>query len=114
MTEPIIGLKLETYDSFAECVKIIRQYQNNSIADIKKRVDTHDYILCYPCVDAQGVKNVISCYEKLTSIGATVSLYELDHRLTTIELVRNRDRMYDEISADVEAAILAESDGEDQ
>ena len=51
----------------------------------------------------QGVKRIIKCYDKLTAIETEVSLYELDHRLTTIEHIRNRDRMYDEISDEIDS-----------
>ena len=39
----------------------------------------------------------------MTAIGTEVSLYELDHRPTTIEHVRNRDQMYDDISEEVDS-----------
>lgn len=99
----IIGLKIDSYKSFAECAKIVRAFHNYSLSEIKQRVNNHDYVLCYPCTDDDGVKKIIKCYEKLTAIGAEVSLYELNHRLTTIEHIRNRDRMYDEISAEIDS-----------
>lgn len=102
MMQLIIGLKIESYKSFAECAKVVRQFQNYSISELKKRIDAHDYILCHACTDDVGVKNVIKCYYKLTAIGVTVSLYELGHRPTTFERVCNRDRMYDEMSAEVD------------
>lgn len=102
MMQLIIGLKIESYKSFAECAKVVRQFQNYSISELKKRIDEHDYILCYACTDDSGIKKVIKCYEELTAIGNDISLYELDHRLTTIELVRNRDQMYDEISNEID------------
>lgn len=103
MMQLIIGLKIDSYRSFAECAKIVRQFHNYSISELKKRVDEHDYILCYGCTDDSGVKKIIKCYEKLTAIGIDVSLYELDHRLTTIENVRNRDQMYDDISREIDS-----------
>lgn len=102
MKQLIIGLKIDSYKSFAECAKIVRQFQNYSFAELKKRVDEKDYVLCYACTDDAGVKKVIKCYEVLTSVGTEVSLYELDHRSTTIERVRNRDRMYDDISSEID------------
>lgn len=103
MDNLIIGLKIESYKSLADCVKVIRQFQNDSLSDIKAKIQNHDYILCYACSDDIGVKNVIRCYDQLIKTGATVTLYELDHRPTTIENVRNRDAMYDEISTEVDA-----------
>lgn len=103
MMKMIVGIKIDSYKSFADCAKIIRQFQDYSIAEIKKRVDNHDYVLCYSCSDDIGVKNIIHCYEELTAVGAKVSLFELDHRPTTIELIRNRDRMYDEISEEIDS-----------
>ena len=103
MMQLIIGLKIDSYISFSECAKIVRQFQKYSIAEFKKRVDNHDYVLCYACTDDIGVKKIISCYDQLTSIGTEVSLFELDHRPTTIELVRNRDRLYDGISEEIDS-----------
>ena len=103
MTQLIIGLKIDAYTSFAECAKIVREFQNYSLAEIKQRMSNHDYVLCYACTDDVGVKKVIKCYDKLTAAGVEVSLYELDHRPTTIEHVRNRDRMYDDISEEIDS-----------
>ncbi len=102
MMQLIIGLKIESYKSFAGCAKVVRQFENYGFSELKQRIDKHDYVLRYDAVDDVGVKNIIKCYDMLTAIGATVSLYELDHRTTTIERVRNRDRMYDEISEEVD------------
>ena len=98
----IIGLKIDSYTSFAECAKIVHEFQKYSLSELKQRVNGHDYVLCYACTDDVGVKNIIKCYDKLTTVGAKVSLYELDHRPTTIEYVRNRDRMYDDISEEID------------
>ena len=98
----IVGLKIDKYKSFAECAKIIRKFQNYSISDLKKRIELHDYVLCYACTDDVGIKKIISCYDQLIATGASISLYELDHRPTTIEFLRNRDRMYDEISKEID------------
>lgn len=103
MTQLIIGLKIDTYRSFSECAKIVRQFNNYSFSEIKQRVNNHDYVLCYSCTDDVGVKKVIKCYDQLTAIGTGVSLYELDHRPTTIEHIRNRDTMYDDISDEIDS-----------
>ena len=103
MMQLIIGLKIDSYKSFAECAKIVRQFQNYSLSEIKRRVNDHDYVLCYACTDDVGVKKVIKCYDKLTAIGTELSLYELDHRPTTIKHVRNKDQMYDDISEEVDS-----------
>lgn len=103
MTKLIIGLKIDECKSLAVCAKIVRQCQEYSISEIKRRIDSHDYVLCYSCTDDVGVKTVIKCYDNLVAEGVRVSLYELDHRATTIEKVRNRDRMYDGISAEIDS-----------
>lgn len=103
MMQLIIGLKIESYKSFAECAKVVRQFENYGFSELKQRIEKHDYVLCYDAADDVGVKNIIKCYDMLTAIGATVSLYELDHRPTTIDLVRNRSRMYGGISAEIDA-----------
>lgn len=102
MMQLIIGLKIDAYKSLAVCAKIIRQFENYGLSELKKRIEEHDYILCYDSADDIGVKKVIQCYDQLVSAGVQVSLFELDHRPTTIELVRNLDQMFDEIAAEVE------------
>ncbi len=104
MKNYIIGLKIDTYKSFAECAKIIRQFQQYNFPELKNRIQNHEYVLCYECTDDIGVKNIICCYDQLVHIGTEVSLYELEDRPTTIDLVRNRDKMYDEISAEIDAS----------
>jgi len=106
MTQLIIGLKIDEYKSLAVCAKIVRQYQDYSISELKKRIDSHNYVLCYSCTDDVGVKTVIKCYDSLTAAGVKVSVYELDHRTTTIEKVRNRDRMYDDISSEIDTETI--------
>lgn len=103
MMDLIIGLKVDSYKSLAACAKIIRQFENYSLSELKTRIENHNYVLCYDSADDIGVKKVIRCYDQLIDAGAKVSLYELDHRPTTIELVRNLDQMYDEIGAEIEA-----------
>lgn len=102
MTNFIVGLKIEEYTSIAECAKIVRSFNNASIAEFKKCISTHSYVLCYSCTDDLGLKNIIACYEELVKSGAKVSLYELDHRPTTIELLRNRASMYKDIAEDID------------
>ena len=58
MMQLIIGLKIDSYKSFAECAKIVRQFQNYSLSEIKRRVNDHDYVLCYACTDDVGVKKL--------------------------------------------------------
>lgn len=103
MSELINGLKIASYDSIATVVKILRKYGDWSISEIKSRVENHEYILCFNCADRFGLKTILDCYEDLTAAGISVALYDLNHRETTIEIMRNRNNTYDEISAEIDA-----------
>lgn len=102
MTNLIIGLKIDSYNSFSECARIVRRYHAYGFAELKERIEKNDYVLCYSCTDDNGVKNVINCYDNLVRASVKVSLYELDGRPTTIELLRNRNRMFDDISDEID------------
>lgn len=108
----INGLKIDSYDSIAKVIKILRKYGDWSIADIKNRVEKHEYILCFDCADEEGLEQIIECYEELTSEKIAVSLYDTNHRPVTIQVMRNRLNMYHEIDEETQAEIDAEEDEE--
>ncbi len=102
MQNNIIGLKISKYDSLAKCISIIRKFDSGSMSDIKKRILNHEYILQYSRIDGDGLKNIIKCYNALTSSGIFVELYERDDLPTTIELLKNLDKTYDDISDEID------------
>lgn len=103
MNNLIVGLKVKSYTSFATVAKVIREYKECSFSEIKSKICKNEFLLCYDCSDRLGVKNIISCYEKLVVCNTEVALFELDNRETTIERMRNRDKTYDEISDEIDA-----------
>lgn len=106
----INGLKIDSYDSIAKVVKILRKYGDWSIADNKKCIENHDYILCYDCADEEGLEQIIKCYKELTSEKIDVSLYDTNHRPVTIQIMMNRLNMYHEIGEELQAEIDAEEE----
>ena len=108
-----VGIKIPKGTSIAKCVPIIRKIDPSlSISVINSRINNDEYVLSYDYTDNDGVKNIIFCYEQLTSLGIQPRLFELDDEECDIEILKNLDNMYDEISAEVDAEIEAEEEGE--
>ena len=93
-----IGIKIPAGSPVAKCVTVIRRIEPSlSISDISGRINDNEYVLSYEYEDSEGVKKIIKCYEELTKIGVSPTLYELDDEECTIEMLKNLDEMYDEI-----------------
>ncbi len=108
-----IGIKIPKGTPIAKCVPIIRKKDSSlSISEINSRISNDEYVLSYAYTDNEGVKNIISCYEQLTKLGIKPRVFELDDEECDIELLKNLDIMYDEISDEVDAEMDAEDAGE--
>jgi hypothetical protein len=102
MRNSIIGLKICDTVSLAKSISIIRKYNPIPMSEIKCQILTNKYVLVYPRIDDQGLKKVINCYKDLTNAGLKAELYEGNDEPTTIELLQNLDRTYDEISDEID------------
>lgn len=111
--ELINGLKIDSYDSIANVIKVLRKYGNWSIADIKSRVENHEYILCFPCEDENGLEQIIKCYEELAENNISSSLFDTNHRPVTIQIMKNRLNMYHEIAEETQAMMDAEAEDDE-
>lgn len=106
-----IGLKISNTAQLAKVVSIIRSYESLSIADIKQRISSNQYLLEYEYTDEDGLKKIINCYSKLEKTGISAQLYEHDNPCD-IQLLKNLNGMYKDISDQINAEIAAEEDGE--
>ena len=109
----INGLKIESYDSLANVIKILRKYGDWSISNIKQRIENHDYILCFKSGDEEGLEKIIKCYEDLTSENISVSLFDTNHRPVTIQIMKNRLNTYNEIAKETRAMMDAEAEDDE-
>ena len=108
-----VGIKIPLGSPIAKCVPIIRKINPSlSISVIRSRISNDEYVLSYDYTDNDGVKCIISCYEQLIKIGIQPRLFELDDEECDIEMLKNLNVMYDEISEDIDAEIDAEDEGE--
>ena len=106
-----VGIKIPVGTPIAKCVSVIRKIEPAlSISDISSRINNGDYVLSYDYTDNDGVKKIISCYEELTKLGISSTLFELDDEECDIELLKNLNNMYDEISDEIDAEM--DDDGE--
>lgn len=106
-----VGIKIPKGTPIAKCVPIIRKIDPSlSISDINHRISNDEYVLSYSYTDNDGVKNIISCYEQLTKLGIKPRLFEFDDEECDIELLKNLDNMYDEISDEIDAEMEAEDE----
>ena len=106
-----VGIKIIPENCSAKCISIIRGITAHSIGEIRNSISKGQYVVEYPYTDDEGVKLVIECYSQLEQAGIPVQLFEHD-RPTNIEMIKNLDGLYDEISAQVDASCSAEEDND--
>ena len=106
-----VGIKIPKGTPIAKCVQIIRTIDSSlSISDINSRINNDEYVLSYDYTDNDGVKNIISCYEQLIKLGIKPRLFELDDEECDIDMLKNLDNMYDEISDEIDVEMDAEDE----
>ena len=109
-----VGIKIPQGTPISKCVSVIRKIDPSlSIADISSRIAKNEYVLSYDYTDNDGVKRIISCYEQLIILGIQPRLYELDDEECDIEILKNLNTMYNEISDEIDTEIEAEDNGEE-
>ena len=103
-TGDTVGIKIPVGSPIAKCVSVIRKLEPTlSISDISSRINSGDYVLSYDYTSSNGIKKIIKCYEDLAKLGISATLYELDDEECSIELIKNLNNMYDEISDEIDA-----------
>ena len=109
----IIGIKVPVDAPLAKCASVIRKLEAVSIAEVKRRICTEDFL--YTCVytDRSGVKRLILCCEQLKTCGVMFSIYE-HGRPCNMKFLKNLSKMYDEIADDIRAEMDEESAAEEQ
>lgn len=96
-----IGIKVKNNDKITKCISIIRKYTNLSIGEIKDKIINNEYVMEYGYTDEDGIKDILKVYKEITSLGASVEIYEHD-RNTTIDFLMNLLEMYSDIAKDMQ------------
>ena len=113
-----IGIKIPAGSPIAKCVTVVRKLEPDMpISDISSRISKNECVLSYGYTSSSGIKKIIKCYEGLTELGIKPSLYEIEDEEAEecgIQLVRNLNGMYDEISDEIDAEMEAEEEGDDE
>lgn len=108
----IFFLKIVAYESIAKCISILRKYTSASMREIKKAIESNDFVYSSEHVSHPGVKKLARCYDELTAAGATVEIYELGI-LSSREIIANLIESHQQTEREVEEDIereLAESE----
>ena len=115
-TPSIIGIKITSSDSMAKSISVIRKYNHAPINEIKKAIESRDFVLKYSVLDSQGIRTIRKCYDDLIKLGNKVELYE-DDELISREIVSNLIRSHRqterEVRAQVDAEVAAEGGDDD-
>ena len=105
--EDRIGLVIKSADSTAKLISIIRKYNHVSMAEIKKSIESGDFVFDCDYTSDSGIRKVRRCYDELVKAGAIVEIYE-DGDLTTREFISNLIDTYQEIEEETQEMIDAE------
>lgn len=102
MAESKIGIKAEKFT--AAVAKIMRGYEEISLAEIKRRIECGEYL--YECnyIDGGGIKRILQMCEKLSALGIGYELFE-HGRAADIQLLKNLIESYEETAREVERDI---------
>ena len=110
-----IGLVIKSTNSAAKSISIIRKYNPISMADIKKAIETEQFVFDCEYTDDSGIRKVRKCYDELVKIGTSVEIYA-DSFLSSRDFLSNLLGSYHEIAEETQAIIdkeVAAEDGED-
>lgn len=109
-----IGLVVKSTDSVAKCISIIRRYNPISMTEIKRAIETEQFVYDCEYTNDTGVRKVRKCYDELVKSGASVEIYA-DGFLSSREFISNLLGSYHEIAQETQSIIDAEveAEGED-
>lgn len=106
-----IGLVIQSTDSIAKCISIIRKYNPSSMSMIKKAIDNKLFVFDCDYISDSGIRKVRRCYDELVKAGVKVEIYA-DSDLTTREFISNLLGSYHQIDTETQIQIDAEVEAE--
>ena len=111
-TPGMIGLVIRSTPSMAKSIAIIRKYNPVAMSEIKKAIESGDYVLTCEYSDESGVRKIRRCYDQLTKAGMSVEIYEHE-RLTSREILTNLIQSHRQTEREVRAQVEAEAAAEE-
>lgn len=95
----IAGIKIKTNKASADLIKLIKQYRNDAISDIKNDILNYDYV--YACSftgETAEFEKLLKLYKDLVSLGYDPILFDennesnIEHLSNWLELSKDTDR----------------------
>ena len=103
-TPGYVCLKIKEYTSIAKCISILRKYNSAPMSEIKKAIESNDYVLSYRYTSDSGLRKIRKCYDELSKSGIIAEIYEHD-LITTREFISNLLKTYREIEHETQQMI---------
>ena len=82
------AIKVTSGEISAKGIVLVRAATDLSIADIKRRVETGEYLIVADLSDDKSLRTTINLAKKLGAAGIETQLYQAD-RPVTLEFMRN-------------------------
>ena len=99
-----VGLKIITKNEIAKCIKIVREYTNLSIGEIKEKIEKNDYVLEGSYVKEEDILLILKVNKQLLDNEIKTELYE-HNRKTSEELLKNLVNSYMNINEEISKRI---------
>ena len=68
------GIKVDKYT--AAVAKMMRGYEEVSISEIKRRIESGEYLYECDFIDEKGVSRILQMHEQLTAFGISCTMYD--------------------------------------
>lgn len=107
-----IGIRIVSYKSIADAVRILRRYTRRSVSEIKSSIDRGGFVFSGDQCRDDDLDNVIECCRELTDASVKVQLYQ-DDRPIPLQFLLNLRESSRETALELEAeAELEDADPE--
>lgn len=93
------GIKVDKFT--AAVAKIMRGYEEVSISEIKRRIESGEYLYVCDFTSEKGVSRILKLYEQLTALGIGCTLYDHE-KLADEQFLRNWAESCRGVAADTE------------
>ena len=96
-----VGIKIVDKNKMIKCIKIIREYSNLSMSEIKEKIISDDYVLEGSYVNEKDILMILKLNSQLLKNGIQTELYEHDKK-TNINFLNNLVTSYYSINRGIE------------
>ena len=95
-----IGIKLLERKFTATSAKVLRNYRDISISDIKNIIMTNDYLMSCDYIDADGIKAILELQRDFNKEDILTVIYE-HNTITSVDFLNNLLKSYNETAHQV-------------